>query len=130
VLQTVCHKLQEDSGTGGFLASELPFHGWKRPEIAWGRDVNSIGLMDELQGFWSTFSKPNTEFNRATLTLRHCYITPTTATWHNSHRFPLHNRAHCSQSTNFSNGPRTLCISIVLLCAFPSFQICYMLKNY
>jgi hypothetical protein len=27
VLQTVNHK---------FLASELPFHGWKSPEIAWG----------------------------------------------------------------------------------------------
>jgi hypothetical protein len=27
VLQTVCHKLQVDSGTGGFLISELPFHG-------------------------------------------------------------------------------------------------------
>jgi hypothetical protein len=36
VLQTVCRKLQDDSGTGGFLASELPFHGWKSPEIAWG----------------------------------------------------------------------------------------------
>jgi hypothetical protein len=34
VLQTVCRKLQEDSGTGEFLASELPFHGWKSPEIA------------------------------------------------------------------------------------------------
>jgi hypothetical protein len=44
VLQTACRKLQEDSGTGGFdllitskfLASELPFHGWKSPEISWG----------------------------------------------------------------------------------------------
>jgi hypothetical protein len=44
VLQTVFRKLQEDSGTGGFdllitskfLALELPFHGWKSPEIAWG----------------------------------------------------------------------------------------------
>jgi hypothetical protein len=35
VLQTVCYKLQEDSGTGSFLALELPFHGWKSPEIAW-----------------------------------------------------------------------------------------------
>jgi hypothetical protein len=43
VLQTVCRKRQ-DSGTGGFdllitskfFASELPFHGWKSPEIAWG----------------------------------------------------------------------------------------------
>jgi hypothetical protein len=36
VLQTVCRKLQEDNGTGGFLTSELPFHGWKSPEVAWG----------------------------------------------------------------------------------------------
>jgi hypothetical protein len=27
--------------------------------------------MDELYGFWSTFSKPNTELNRATLLFRH-----------------------------------------------------------
>jgi hypothetical protein len=33
--------------------------------------IVSIGLMDESYGFWSTFSKPNTEFNRETLTLRH-----------------------------------------------------------
>jgi hypothetical protein len=36
VLQTVYHKLQKDSGKGSFHASELPFHGWKSPEIAWG----------------------------------------------------------------------------------------------
>jgi hypothetical protein len=36
MLQTVCRKLQEDSGTGVFLALELPFHGWKSLEIAWG----------------------------------------------------------------------------------------------
>jgi hypothetical protein len=36
VLQTFCRKLQEDIGTGDFLASELPFSGWKSPEIAWG----------------------------------------------------------------------------------------------
>jgi len=44
VLQTVCRKLQEDSGTGGFdllitltfLALELSFHWWKSPEITWG----------------------------------------------------------------------------------------------
>jgi hypothetical protein len=35
VLQTVSRKLQEDSGTSGFLASELHFHGWKSPEISW-----------------------------------------------------------------------------------------------
>jgi hypothetical protein len=36
VLQTVCRKLQKDSGTDDYLASELHFHGWKSPEIAWG----------------------------------------------------------------------------------------------
>jgi hypothetical protein len=48
VLHTVCRKLQEDSGTGGldhlitskFLALELPFHGRKSPEIAWGKIQN------------------------------------------------------------------------------------------
>jgi hypothetical protein len=33
--------------------------------------IVSIGLMDELWGFWSNFSKLNTEFNRATLLLFH-----------------------------------------------------------
>jgi hypothetical protein len=50
VLQTVCRKLQEKSGTGifdllitsEFLASELPFHGFKGPEIAWGRDLDCM----------------------------------------------------------------------------------------
>jgi hypothetical protein len=36
MLQTVCHKLQEGSGTGGILASDLLFRGWKSTEIAWG----------------------------------------------------------------------------------------------
>jgi hypothetical protein len=53
VLQTVCRKLQEDSGTGGFdllitskfLASELPFHEWKSSEIAW----------DEIWIVWRMF---------------------------------------------------------------------------
>jgi hypothetical protein len=44
VLQTVCRKVQEDRGTGGFellitskfFASELHFHDWKSPEIAGG----------------------------------------------------------------------------------------------
>jgi hypothetical protein len=44
LLRTICLKLQEDSGTGcfdllitsKFLATELPFDGWKSPEIAWG----------------------------------------------------------------------------------------------
>jgi hypothetical protein len=36
VLQTLCSKLLKDSGTGDFLASELPFRGWKSPQTAWG----------------------------------------------------------------------------------------------
>jgi hypothetical protein len=43
VLQTVCRKLQEDTGRGSFLASP-----WKSPEIAWGEYLDSICLMDEL----------------------------------------------------------------------------------
>jgi hypothetical protein len=48
LLQTVRCKLQEDSGTGGFLASELPFHVWKSPEIAWDKIWSLEALMDEL----------------------------------------------------------------------------------
>jgi hypothetical protein len=46
-----------------FLAWELPFHGWKSPEIAWvGRDLDCMAVV--LMGFHrSTFSKPNTKFN-------------------------------------------------------------------
>jgi hypothetical protein len=46
-----------------FLALELPFHGWKSPEIAWaGRELDCMA--DVLMRFHrSTFSKPNTEFN-------------------------------------------------------------------
>jgi hypothetical protein len=49
--------------TSKFLASELPSHGWKSPEIAGGR--RDLGCMvDVLMGLHrSTFSKPNTEFN-------------------------------------------------------------------
>jgi hypothetical protein len=48
--------------TSKFLTLELPFHGWKSPEIAWGRDLDCT--VDVLMGFHrSTFSKPNTEFN-------------------------------------------------------------------
>jgi hypothetical protein len=57
VLHAVWRKPQEDSGTGGFdflitskfLASELDFHGWKGPEIAWGRDLDCMA--DVLMGF-------------------------------------------------------------------------------
>jgi hypothetical protein len=44
--------------TSKFLASELPFHGWKSP----GRVLDCMA--DILMGFHrSTFSKPNREFN-------------------------------------------------------------------
>jgi hypothetical protein len=45
-----------------FLASELPFHGWKRPEITWGREL--VCMVHVIMGFYrSTFSKSNTGFN-------------------------------------------------------------------
>jgi hypothetical protein len=48
--------------TSKFLASELPFHNWKSPEIAWGRDLDYMA--DVLMGFYqSPFSKWKTEFN-------------------------------------------------------------------
>jgi hypothetical protein len=52
-------------GASKFLASELPFHSWKRPEIAWGEIRHTVYCMaDALMGFHrATFSKPNTEFN-------------------------------------------------------------------
>jgi hypothetical protein len=43
VLQTVCRKLQEDSGTGGFDLGP-PFSYFKSPEIAWG-EIWTIWLM-------------------------------------------------------------------------------------
>jgi hypothetical protein len=44
-----------------FLASELPFHGWKSPEIPWG-EIWTVWRM--LMGFHqSMFSKTNTKFN-------------------------------------------------------------------
>jgi hypothetical protein len=43
-LLTTIHLLLENVLliTSKFLASELHFHGWKSPEIAWGRDLNWI----------------------------------------------------------------------------------------
>jgi hypothetical protein len=34
-LLTTLHPLLENVITSKFLASELPFHGWKSPEIVW-----------------------------------------------------------------------------------------------
>jgi hypothetical protein len=47
--------------TSKFLASELPFHGWKSPEIAWGETGLYGGCSDGVPPIH--FSKPNTEFN-------------------------------------------------------------------
>jgi hypothetical protein len=61
VLQTICHKLQEDSGTGGFLSRSSLF--------MVGKAQNSHGVRSGLYDRCyngvspSTFSKPNTEFN-------------------------------------------------------------------
>jgi hypothetical protein len=43
-----------------FLASELPFHCWKSPEIAWG-EIWTVWKIQEFRR--STFSKPKTKFN-------------------------------------------------------------------
>jgi hypothetical protein len=61
--------------TSKFLASELPFHGWKSPEIAWaGRDL--VCMADVLMGFHrSDFSKQNTEIN-SDLVLWHFWSFP------------------------------------------------------
>jgi hypothetical protein len=49
LLQTVYSKLQEDSGTGAFLASELYFRGWKSQESHGVRSgIHVLGLIDEL----------------------------------------------------------------------------------
>jgi hypothetical protein len=57
VLQTVCRKLQEDSGTGG-----APFPWLEKLRNRTARDLDCMA--DVLMGFHrSTFSKPNTEFS-------------------------------------------------------------------
>jgi hypothetical protein len=48
--------------TSKFVASKLPFHGWKSPRNLMGQDLDCIA--DVLTGFHrSSFSKPNIEFN-------------------------------------------------------------------
>jgi hypothetical protein len=47
--------------TSKFLASELPFYGWKRPEIAWGQ-IWTVWRMFWFGSIDTLFSKPNTEF--------------------------------------------------------------------
>jgi hypothetical protein len=65
VLQTVCRMLQGDSGTGG-----APFSWLERPRNRMGRDLDC--MENVLMGLHrSTFSKTNTEFNRATLLMLH-----------------------------------------------------------
>jgi hypothetical protein len=65
VLQTFCHKLQEESGTGGFdlliiskfLASKLPLHDKKSPEIAWGEIRTICGSTDLGERIHCHFSR-------------------------------------------------------------------------
>jgi hypothetical protein len=38
--------------TSKFLAPKLPFHGWKGPKIAWGRDLNYIVFVLEKVDRW------------------------------------------------------------------------------
>jgi hypothetical protein len=47
VLQTVCHKLQEDSGAGGFDLG-APFSWLERPRIRMGSDLDC--MVDVLMG--------------------------------------------------------------------------------
>jgi hypothetical protein len=47
VLETVHRKLQDDIGTGGFLPRSSLFMVGKAQK-SYGRDLDSIGLMDEL----------------------------------------------------------------------------------
>jgi hypothetical protein len=67
VLQTVCHKLQEDSGTGGFDLG-APFLWLEKSRNRMGRDLDCT--VDVLMGFHrSRWAHPLPLFNRATLTL-------------------------------------------------------------
>jgi hypothetical protein len=67
VLQTVCHKLQEDSGTGGFDLW-APFSLLEKPRNRMGRGLECMA--DVLMGFYrSQWAHPLPLLNRATLTL-------------------------------------------------------------
>jgi hypothetical protein len=66
VLQTVCCKLQKDSGTGGFLASELPFHGSKAQKSDGARSGLSGGCFNgvppiSVSASIATFQSNNTD---------------------------------------------------------------------
>jgi hypothetical protein len=116
VLQTVHHF--ETSCLG------VPFSWLEKTRNRMGRDLDSIGLMDELLGFWSTFSKPDTEFNRATqllhpkkasfkttithtlTTVRGMKITPPLQLGITVIASICITAAHFRQSTNLPNGPR------------------------
>jgi hypothetical protein len=68
VLQTVCRKIQEESGTGGFDL-EAPFSRLEKPRNRMGRDLDC--MVDVLMGFHrSRWAHPLPIFNRTTLTLR------------------------------------------------------------
>jgi hypothetical protein len=67
VMQTVCSKLQEDSGTGGFDLG-APFSWLEDSRNSMGRDLNC--MVDVLMGFHrSRWAHPLPLFNLATLTL-------------------------------------------------------------
>jgi hypothetical protein len=91
---------------------QSPSSWFEKPRNRVGRDLDCMA--DVLMRFYrSTFSKPNTEFNsdHATTTLPpplQLRITVTASLCITA--------AHCSQSTNFSNGPRSVCnIYIIFL---------------
>jgi hypothetical protein len=67
--------------TSKFLASELPFHGWKSPEIAWTGQYLDC-MVDVLMGFHqSTFFKLNTKFD-SDLAPCDFWVFPTTESEH------------------------------------------------
>jgi hypothetical protein len=68
MLKTVCRKLQEDSGTGGFDLG-APISWLEKPRNRMGRDLDR--MTDVVMGFHrSRWAHPLPLLNRATLTLR------------------------------------------------------------
>jgi hypothetical protein len=79
VLQTVCRKLQGDSGTGGFDLV-ITWLLLEKPRNRMGRALDCMA--DVLMGFHRRLEGWRS---------RHYYVTPTTTSWDNSHRLPLYN---------------------------------------
>jgi hypothetical protein len=92
--------LQTDDHFEISCLSELPFHGWKSPEIAWGRDLDCMA--DILMGFHrSTFSKPKTEFN-SHLAPCDCWTFPTMKMELRGKKFRSHQRSAARSRSGWS----------------------------